>query len=35
MVGGVQGLINGSKTPQQMLDEVAKPYQDNLTDLGK
>ena len=35
MVGGVQGLINGSKTPQQMLDEVAKPYQDNLTDLGR
>ncbi len=35
LVGGVQGLINGSKTPQQMLDEVAKPYQDNLTDLGK
>jgi raffinose/stachyose/melibiose transport system substrate-binding protein len=35
MVGGVQGLINGSKTPAQMLDEVAKPYQDNLTDLGK
>ena len=35
MVGGVQGLINGSKTPQQMLDEVAKPYQDNLADLGK
>jgi raffinose/stachyose/melibiose transport system substrate-binding protein len=35
MVGGVQGLINGSRTPQQVLDEVAKPYQDNLTDLGK
>jgi raffinose/stachyose/melibiose transport system substrate-binding protein len=35
MVGGVQGLINGSKTPQQMLDEVAKPYQDNLADLGR
>ena len=35
MVGGVQGLINGSKTPKQMLDEVAKPYQDNLADLGK
>ncbi|AGZ42759.1 putative ABC transporter substrate-binding protein [Actinoplanes friuliensis DSM 7358] len=35
MVGGVQGLINGSKTPQQMLDEVAKPYDDNLADLGR
>jgi raffinose/stachyose/melibiose transport system substrate-binding protein len=35
MVGGVQGLINGSKTPAAMLDEVAKPYQDNLADLGK
>jgi raffinose/stachyose/melibiose transport system substrate-binding protein len=35
LVGGVQGLINGSKTPKQMLDEVAKPYQDNLADLGK
>ncbi|MEU4221043.1 extracellular solute-binding protein [Actinoplanes sp. NPDC026623] len=35
MVGGVQGLINGSKTPAQMLDEVSKPYYDNLADLGK
>ncbi|UQU61642.1 extracellular solute-binding protein [Couchioplanes caeruleus] len=35
LVGGVQGLINGSKTPQQMLDEIAKPYNDNLADLGK
>jgi len=35
MVGGVQGLINGSKTPAAMLDEVAKPYNDNLADLGK
>ncbi|MEV4705242.1 extracellular solute-binding protein [Actinoplanes sp. NPDC049316] len=35
LVGGVQGLINGSKAPQQMLDEIAKPYNDNLADLGK
>ncbi|MFF5084809.1 extracellular solute-binding protein [Actinoplanes sp. NPDC000266] len=35
LVGGVQGLINGSKTPQQMLDEIAKPYNENLADLGK
>ncbi|WP_306209866.1 extracellular solute-binding protein [Actinoplanes sp. RD1] len=35
LVGGVQGLINGSKKPDQMLDEIAKPYQDNLADLGK
>ena len=35
LVGGVQGLINGSKTPQAFLDEIAKPYQENLADLGK
>jgi raffinose/stachyose/melibiose transport system substrate-binding protein len=35
MVGGTQGLINGSKTPQAVLDEIAKPYADNLADLGK
>ncbi|AGL17618.1 ABC transporter substrate-binding protein [Actinoplanes sp. N902-109] len=35
MVAGVQGLITGSKTPQAMLDEIAKPYNDNLADLGK
>ena len=35
LVGGVQGLINGSKTPDQMLDEIAKPYNDNLADLGR
>jgi raffinose/stachyose/melibiose transport system substrate-binding protein len=35
LVGGVQGLINGSKTPAKMLDEIAKPYNDNLADLGK
>ncbi|GAA2484933.1 extracellular solute-binding protein [Winogradskya consettensis] len=35
MVSGVQGLINGSKTPAAFLDEVAKPYNENLADLGK
>lgn len=35
MVAGVQGLINGSKTPEAFLDEIAKPYQENLTDLGR
>jgi raffinose/stachyose/melibiose transport system substrate-binding protein len=35
LVGGVQGLINGSKTPAQFLDEIAKPYNENLADLGK
>jgi raffinose/stachyose/melibiose transport system substrate-binding protein len=35
LVGGVQGLINGSKTPTAFLDEIAKPYNENLADLGK
>ncbi|WP_229075546.1 extracellular solute-binding protein [Actinoplanes sp. DH11] len=35
LVAGVQGLINGSKTPDAFLDEIAKPYQQNLADLGK
>ncbi len=35
LVGGFQGLINKSKTPEQVLDEIAKPYNDNLADLGK
>lgn len=35
LVAGVQHLINGSKTPQQVLDELAKPYNDNLTSIGK
>ncbi|WP_084958073.1 extracellular solute-binding protein [Thermoactinospora rubra] len=34
LVAGVQNLINGSKSPSQVLDEIAKPYQDNLADLG-
>jgi raffinose/stachyose/melibiose transport system substrate-binding protein len=35
LVSGVQELINGSKTPAAMLDEIAKPYNDNLADIGK
>ncbi|TDB77563.1 ABC transporter substrate-binding protein [Micromonospora sp. KC723] len=35
LVAGTQNLINGTKTPDQVLDEIAKPYQDNLTALGK
>jgi raffinose/stachyose/melibiose transport system substrate-binding protein len=35
MVAGVQELINGSKSPSQVLDELAKPYNDNLADIGK
>jgi raffinose/stachyose/melibiose transport system substrate-binding protein len=35
LVGGVQGLINGSKKPDAFLDEIAKPYNDNLADIGK
>ena len=35
LVAGVQGLINGSKTPSAFLDEIAKPYNENLADLGK
>jgi raffinose/stachyose/melibiose transport system substrate-binding protein len=35
LVAGVQNLINGSKTPQQVLAEIAKPYNDNLASIGK
>jgi raffinose/stachyose/melibiose transport system substrate-binding protein len=35
LVAGVQQLINGTKSPDQVLDEIAKPYNDNLTSLGK
>ncbi|MBT8224366.1 MAG: extracellular solute-binding protein [Dactylosporangium sp.] len=30
----IQDLINGSKTPAQVLTDVAGPYHDNLTSLG-
>jgi raffinose/stachyose/melibiose transport system substrate-binding protein len=35
MVAGVQDLINGSKSTSAVLDELAKPYNDNLRDMGK
>jgi raffinose/stachyose/melibiose transport system substrate-binding protein len=35
LVAGVQHLINGSKTPQQVLADIAKPYNDNLASIGK
>jgi raffinose/stachyose/melibiose transport system substrate-binding protein len=35
LVAGVQELINGTKKPDQVLTEIAKPYDDNLADLGK
>ncbi|GAA4583224.1 extracellular solute-binding protein [Planotetraspora phitsanulokensis] len=34
LVAGVQELINGSKSPEQVLDEIAQPYNDNLADIG-
>jgi raffinose/stachyose/melibiose transport system substrate-binding protein len=35
LVAGVQELINSSKSPSQVLDEIAKPYNANLADIGK
>ncbi len=35
LVAGVQELINGSKTPVQVLDEIAKPYQEHVASVGK
>ncbi|SNT48511.1 raffinose/stachyose/melibiose transport system substrate-binding protein [Streptosporangium subroseum] len=34
LVSGVQNLINGTKTPDQVLDEIAAPYNENLADIG-
>jgi raffinose/stachyose/melibiose transport system substrate-binding protein len=34
LVAGVQELINGTKPPAEVLDELAQPYQDNLADIG-
>jgi raffinose/stachyose/melibiose transport system substrate-binding protein len=34
LVAGVQELINGSKAPDKVLDEIAQPYNDNLADIG-
>ncbi|BCB91291.1 hypothetical protein Psuf_086040 [Phytohabitans suffuscus] len=35
LVAGTQHLINGTKSADAVLDEIAKPYDDNLTSLGK
>ena len=38
LVAGVQQLINGAKKPNEMLDEIAKPYQEHvagMTSAGK
>ncbi|GAA3422513.1 ABC transporter substrate-binding protein [Streptosporangium vulgare] len=34
LVSGVQNLINGTKTSDQVLDEIAAPYEENLADIG-
>jgi raffinose/stachyose/melibiose transport system substrate-binding protein len=34
-VSAVQKLITGSATPAQVLDEIAKPYRENLANVGK
>ncbi len=31
----MQNLINGSKEPKAVLDEIATPYNDNLASVGK
>jgi raffinose/stachyose/melibiose transport system substrate-binding protein len=35
LVAGVQELINGTKNPTQFLDQIAKPYNDYLSQIGK
>jgi raffinose/stachyose/melibiose transport system substrate-binding protein len=35
LVSAVQKLITGSATPDQVLDEIAGPYQENLANVGK
>ncbi|HEU5472256.1 MAG TPA: extracellular solute-binding protein [Actinophytocola sp.] len=34
LVSATQKLINGSASPDQVLDEIAKPYQENRANLG-
>ncbi|RSM91558.1 sugar ABC transporter substrate-binding protein [Kibdelosporangium aridum] len=34
-VSAVQKLITGTATPHQVMDEIAKPYQENLANVGK
>ncbi|MEV5691950.1 ABC transporter substrate-binding protein [Micromonospora globbae] len=33
LVSGFQGLINGSRTPDQVLDAIAKPYADGVKEI--
>jgi raffinose/stachyose/melibiose transport system substrate-binding protein len=33
LVAGFQGLINGSKTPDQVLDSIAKPYEEGVKEI--
>lgn len=33
LVGAFQSLINQSKTPQEVLDEIAGPYQEGVADI--
>jgi raffinose/stachyose/melibiose transport system substrate-binding protein len=35
LVSATQKLINGTSTPHQALDEIAKPYQEHLTTIGE
>jgi len=35
LVAGVQELINGTKSPNAFLDEISKPYQDYVAQIGK
>jgi raffinose/stachyose/melibiose transport system substrate-binding protein len=34
LVAAVQELINGTKSPAEMLDDIAGPYEDNLASIG-
>jgi raffinose/stachyose/melibiose transport system substrate-binding protein len=33
LVSGFQSLINGSKTPDQVLDAIAKPYGEGVKEI--
>jgi raffinose/stachyose/melibiose transport system substrate-binding protein len=34
LVAGVQELINGTKAPEEVLDDIAGPYEENLATIG-
>ncbi len=34
LVSATQKLINGTATPNEVLDEIAGPYEENLTNVG-